>query len=43
MEFGKYFSIVKNEVKEAIVDKRLIILMVVIYIVSCIVCGIFNN
>ena len=44
MEFGKYFSIAKNEVKQAIVDnKRLIILMVVIYVISCIACGIFND
>ena len=43
MEFGKYFSIAKKEVKEAIVDnKRLIIVMAALFIVSLILSWIFH-
>ncbi len=44
MEFSKYFSIAKREVSEAIVDnKRLILLMVGIYIISIIISGILSS
>ena len=42
MQFKEYFSIAKNEVKEAIVDnKRLIILMVALFIISLVLSWIF--
>ena len=44
MEFSKYFSIAKSEVRQAIVDnKRLILLMVGIYVISVIISGIFSS
>ena len=44
MEFNKYFSIAKREVSEAIVDnKRLILLMASVYLISIIVSGFFSS
>ena len=44
MKFNKYFSIAKREVKQAIIDnKRLILLMVGIYVISIIISGIFSS
>ena len=44
MEFNKYFSIAKREVSEAIVDnKRLILLMASVYLISLIVSGFFSS
>ena len=44
MEFNKYFSIAKREVKQAIVDnKRLIILMVALYVIFFIIGGILSS
>ena len=44
MEFNKYFSIAKREVSEAIVDnKRLIILMVALYVIFFIIGGILAS
>ncbi len=44
MGFNKYFSIAKSEVKQAIVDnKRLILLMVGIYVISVIISVIFSS
>ena len=44
MEFNKYFSIAKREVSEAIVDnKRLIILMVALYVIFFIIGGILSS
>ena len=44
MEFNKYFSIAKREVSEAIVDnKRLIILMIALYVIFFIIGGILAS
>ena len=44
MDFNKYFSIAKGEVRQAIVDnKRLILLMASVYLISLIVSGFFSS
>ncbi len=44
MGFNKYFSIAKSEVKQAIVDnKRLILLMASVYLISLFVSGFFSS